>query len=108
VVALDGKALRRAYERGQSHMPPVMVTAWSAMTRMALVNVLAPAIRWVSEQPGSLRGYADSSCPSLPDALPELVFSMLAPLYELFDFFQLPKRLVEQELVSMHRNTFPH
>jgi len=45
---------------------------------------------------------------SLPDALPELVFSMLAPLYELFDFFQLPKRLVEQELVSMHRNTFPH
>jgi len=45
---------------------------------------------------------------SLPDALPELVFSMLAPLYQLFDFFQLPKRLVEQELVLMHRNTFPH
>jgi predicted transposase YbfD/YdcC len=42
VVALDGKALRRAYERGQSHMPPVMVTAWSASTRMALANVLAP------------------------------------------------------------------
>jgi predicted transposase YbfD/YdcC len=42
VVALDGKALRRAYESGQSHMPPVMVTAWSAMTRMALANVLAP------------------------------------------------------------------
>jgi len=42
VVALDGKALRRAYQRGQSHMPPVMVTAWSAKTRMALVNVLAP------------------------------------------------------------------
>jgi predicted transposase YbfD/YdcC len=42
VVALDGKALRRAYELGQSHMPPVMVTAWSAMTRMALANVRAP------------------------------------------------------------------
>jgi predicted transposase YbfD/YdcC len=42
VVALDGKALRRAYERGQSHMPPVMVTAWSAKTRLALANVLAP------------------------------------------------------------------
>src|SRR3990172_9527020 len=27
VIALDGKALRRAYERGKSHMPPVMVTA---------------------------------------------------------------------------------
>ena len=42
VVALDGKALRRAYERGKSHMPPVMVTAWSAQTRMALANTLAP------------------------------------------------------------------
>jgi predicted transposase YbfD/YdcC len=42
VIALDGKALRRAYERGKSHMPPVMVTAWSAQTRMALANSLAP------------------------------------------------------------------
>lgn len=42
VIALDGKALRRAYERGKSHMPPLMVTAWSAQTRMALANTLAP------------------------------------------------------------------
>lgn len=42
VVALDGKALRRGYERGKSHMPPVMVTAWASQTRMALANVLAP------------------------------------------------------------------
>jgi predicted transposase YbfD/YdcC len=41
VVALDGKALRRAYDRGKSHMPPIMVTAWGAQTRMALANVLA-------------------------------------------------------------------
>lgn len=42
VVAIDGKALRRAYDRGRSHMPPVMVTVWSAKTRLALANVLAP------------------------------------------------------------------
>jgi predicted transposase YbfD/YdcC len=42
VVAIDGKALRRGYERGKSHMPPIMVTAWGAQTRMALANVLAP------------------------------------------------------------------
>lgn len=41
VVALDGKALRRAYDGGKSHMPPIMVTAWGAQTRMALANVLA-------------------------------------------------------------------
>jgi predicted transposase YbfD/YdcC len=42
VVALDGKALRRAYERGQSHMPRVMVTAWGARTRMTLASLMAP------------------------------------------------------------------
>jgi predicted transposase YbfD/YdcC len=42
VIALDGKALRRAYECGKSHMPPVMVTAWAAKTRLALANVLSP------------------------------------------------------------------
>lgn len=41
VVALDGKALRRAYDGGKSHMPPIMVTAWGAQTRMALATVLA-------------------------------------------------------------------
>lgn len=42
VVALDGKALRRGYEAGKSHMPPIMVTAWAAQTRMALANMPAP------------------------------------------------------------------
>jgi hypothetical protein len=42
VIALDGKALQRGCERGRSHMPPVMVTAWAAPRRMALADVLAP------------------------------------------------------------------
>jgi len=41
VIAVDGKALRCAYERGKAHMPALMVTAWGAQTRMALANVLA-------------------------------------------------------------------
>lgn len=43
---------------------------------------------------------------ALPDALPELVFAMLSPLYQLFDFFELPKRLVEQELARMRSQRF--
>jgi predicted transposase YbfD/YdcC len=42
VVAIDGKALRGAYERGQSHMPRVMVSAWGARTRMTLASTIAP------------------------------------------------------------------
>ncbi len=43
---------------------------------------------------------------AFPAALPELVFAILAPLYELFNFFPLPKRLVEEELSSLLRNRF--
>lgn len=39
-------------------------------------------------------------------SLPEIVFKMLAPLYELFDFFPLPTSLVEQELAELQRNRF--
>jgi predicted transposase YbfD/YdcC len=42
VIAVDGKALRRGYEHGKAHMPPVMVTVWATQTRMALANTLAP------------------------------------------------------------------
>lgn len=41
VVAIDGKLLRRAYERGRRSMPCVMVTAWGARTRMSLANAVA-------------------------------------------------------------------
>jgi hypothetical protein len=43
---------------------------------------------------------------SLPAALPEIVFGVLQPLYYLFDFWQLPKRLVEEELRSLFRQQF--
>jgi len=42
VVAIDGKSLRRAYERGQAHMPKMMVSAFAAETRMTLAQTLAP------------------------------------------------------------------
>ncbi len=38
---------------------------------------------------------------SLPDLLPELVSEVMSPLYELFDFFVLPKRLVEEEIQKL-------
>jgi predicted transposase YbfD/YdcC len=41
VVAVDGKALKRAYETGQSHMPKVMVSLWGAQARMTLATMLA-------------------------------------------------------------------
>lgn len=41
VVAVDGKALRGAYETGFSHMPRMMVGAFAAETRLALAGLPA-------------------------------------------------------------------
>jgi hypothetical protein len=38
VVAVDGKRLRRGYERGRACMPPLMVSVWDAQTRLSLAT----------------------------------------------------------------------
>lgn len=40
-VAVDGKSLRRAYDKGRSHMPPLVVTAFDCETFMSLAQVVA-------------------------------------------------------------------
>lgn len=40
VVAIDGKALRRAYETGLAASPPLMVTAWASRARLALAAAM--------------------------------------------------------------------
>ena len=40
------------------------------------------------------------------DALPELVGTLVSPLYELFDFFRLPAALPAEELARMRANRF--
>ncbi len=42
----------------------------------------------------------------ISDTLPELVDSIVRPLYELFNFFQLPAGLVTQELARMRQHRF--
>ena len=36
VVAIDGKRLRRGYERGRACMPPLMISVWDAQTHLSL------------------------------------------------------------------------
>jgi hypothetical protein len=40
-VAIDGKSLRRAYAKGQAHMPPLVVTAFACETFMSLAQTAA-------------------------------------------------------------------
>lgn len=41
-VAIDGKRLRRGYERGKAHMPPLMLNIVDTQTRLSLASHAAP------------------------------------------------------------------
>ena len=60
---------------------------------------------WTTEQ-DTYEATRTVALDALTQALPEVVYAVLAPLYELFGFFNLPKRLVEEELKSMQGRTF--
>jgi len=40
-LALDGKSLRRGYDKGRAHMPPLVVTVFSYDTRLVLAQAAA-------------------------------------------------------------------
>jgi hypothetical protein len=60
---------------------------------------------YVSEQ-STFEATQTVALSALPLSLPEVVHTILTPLYELFGFFVLPKRLVEEELASLLKNRF--
>ncbi|MDN3279340.1 ATP-binding protein [Frankia sp. RB7] len=87
----------------------ILVAKWTKLAGRALVSHGNPRRMMFDGRRTSQDQYEATvtvGASSLPDALPEVVYSVLAPLYELFDFFKLPKRLVEEELKEMSRNTF--
>jgi predicted transposase YbfD/YdcC len=54
VIAVDGKALRRAYKTGLATAPPLMVTAWAAQARVALAGVMPDASKKENELTAAL------------------------------------------------------
>lgn len=69
VVAVDGKALRRAYQTGRSHMPPVMVSAFDGLTRLSLAQTRAGEGGEAAAARALLKGLAPKGCTVTADAL---------------------------------------
>ena len=69
VVAIDAKALRRGYEKGRAHMPPLMVSVWDAETRLAIASARAPGGSEVAATLGLLKGLTLKGCTVTADAL---------------------------------------
>ncbi|MGH8655932.1 MAG: hypothetical protein ACREYE_28810, partial [Gammaproteobacteria bacterium] len=51
-------------------------------------------------------GYAEAQADAIGDALPEIVDRLVRPMYEMFNFFQIPAALTAEELACMRANRF--
>ena len=69
VVAIDGKSLRRGYEKGRSHMPPLMVSVWDSQTRVAIAQARAPDGNEIAATLKLLGGLVLKGCTVTADAL---------------------------------------
>lgn len=84
------------------------MTQWRGLADRALVHV--EGTRFVHEGRICRQDEFDHTmsvvASSIPEQLPELVHGFMAPLYGLFDFMELPKALVDEELKKMQRGRF--
>ena len=69
VVAVDGKSLRRAYERGRSYAPPLMVSVWDAETRLSIASRQAQGGDEVGATLEALKALTLKGCTVTADAL---------------------------------------
>jgi predicted transposase YbfD/YdcC len=69
VVAVDGKRLRRGYERGRACMAPLMVSVWDAETRLSLATRYAPGGDEVAATLAALKSVILKGCTVTGDAL---------------------------------------
>jgi predicted transposase YbfD/YdcC len=69
VVAIDGKRLRGAYERGKSHMPPLMLNIFDTQTRLSLASHAAPDGNEFAAALAALKSVDLKGCTVTGDAL---------------------------------------
>ena len=63
VVAVDAKSLRRGYEKGRAHMPPLMMSVWDTQTRLAIAQGRAQATARSRRRSALLKGLVPRAAP---------------------------------------------
>jgi transcriptional regulator with XRE-family HTH domain len=86
-----------------------IIAEWTGLEGRTLTSWANPD-RWLVERNRSREATCFTSlavqADQISDALPELVDRMVRPLFELFDFFELPPGLVADELARMRARRF--
>jgi predicted transposase YbfD/YdcC len=81
VVAIDGKSLRRGYEKGRAYLPPLMVSVWDTETRLAIAQARAPGGNEIKATLTLLGSLVLKGCTVTADALhchPKMAEAVLA------------------------------
>ena len=69
VVAVDGKRLRRGYERGRAYMPPLMVSVWDEETHLSIAARASADGNEVAATLAALKSLDLKGCVVTADAL---------------------------------------
>jgi hypothetical protein len=102
-----GEALLHSERLAQELGDPTAIVhfraSWSGLRGRALTALWSR--RFVSEnriaQQESIASYVHVPAADITPRLPELLQELLAPLYTVFDFFEMPPRVVDEELAEM-------
>ncbi|PDT05039.1 ISAs1 family transposase [Rhizobium chutanense] len=81
VVAIDGKSLRRGYDKGRAFMPPLMVSVWDVETRLSIAAMRAPGGDEIKATLSVLKALTLKGCTVTADALhchPAMAEALLA------------------------------
>lgn len=92
---------------GAANANVIIKAGWRGLAGRKLVSIGNPnrplwSGPYIASQP-VYDSEASVAVSAIPDALPEVVHSLLEHLYVLFDFFVLPKSLVQQEIRNLLR-----
>lgn len=94
---------------GASDTDLLCTATWSGLAGRSLVSHANPR-RYLSYARSAAQDVITTEqrvvLAAVDEVLPELVHKMLSPVYELFELFDLPKKVVEEELREMRRHTF--
>ena len=104
---LHASSMARQFESGDTRV--LLKVRWTGLAKRKLDSIANPnrvVPRTNVSQQADYSANIEAQANQIAETLPELVDSIVRPLYGQFDFFQLPAQLVVEELSSMRKNQF--
>jgi hypothetical protein len=101
-------AANMARELGDPSAQVAIIAEWTGLAGRLLIHLQGTRLMFdhYRTQQDNFRNDLTVAADQISDALPELVRQLIAPLYELFDFFKLLEALPAEELARMRAHRF--